>query len=386
MNIAFFHFNGIMPTAGGISRITVNLTSLFRINGIKVFYIGARKTKEYDYDSAQIFLPNTDLMSSENIEFISNFIKDHSITTVINQGALSPLSHIFLAKVKQKTGIKIISCIHNPILTPIKNYPYQKEYLLRKKHLVGVFHLLKTPVMRYILGTLYCRKHRSLYKLMYNESDFIIGLSNGMKDDFAKITKIENLSKFVVIPNFIDTTVSQSECKEKTVLWVGTINIPVKRTDFMLKAWKRLCKQYPEWTLKILGNGPDYNEAVKLSEKYKLSNCTFVGRVNPDEYYNTASILCVTSSYEGFSLVLLEALKYGVTPLAVNSFSTANEILGDGEFGVLSSPFDMDDFCEKLQSLMDDDEIRRNYSNKSKKAIERYSSRSVFSKWEKILS
>lgn len=374
-----------MPTGGGISRITANLTTLFRNNNINVFYIGARKTKEYDYDKEQYFLPEKELVNQNNVQFICDFIYKHNISTIINQGALSPLTHKFLAEVKTQTNVKIISCIHNPILTPINNYAYQREYFLRKHHLTILYNVLKWPITKSFFKLLYKWKHRGLYKLMYRTSDKIVGLSNGMKSDFEEIIDIKNLNNFIVIPNFFEKPNDNQLPKEKLILWVGSLNIPVKRIDFMLKAWKEIGSNYPDWTLLILGNGKDLDESIQLSKRYKLTNCKFLGRVDPTEYYQKASILCVTSSYEGFPLVLLEALNFEVVPLALNSFSTASEILDNGKYGVLAEPFNIDDFCSKLKSLIADESLRIKFKQNSGDALKRYSADSILSDWKKIL-
>ena len=115
--VVFFHMNGIMPERGGISRITANLTSLFRSKGIEVWFIGARKTQEYMYDNAQIFLPSPIFNSEQNYTYFSEFIKNHNIDTVINQGALSIESHRFMSEIKNRVNFVLISCIHNSILT-----------------------------------------------------------------------------------------------------------------------------------------------------------------------------------------------------------------------------------------------------------------------------
>lgn len=103
MNIVFFHSNGIVPTLGGISRITAILGALFVDKGNNVWYIGAQdKHKGQKYCSWQSFLPSSKLFADENIRYIVNFIKEHQVDVIINQCALDHHSAQFLALCKKK--------------------------------------------------------------------------------------------------------------------------------------------------------------------------------------------------------------------------------------------------------------------------------------------
>ena len=390
--VVFFHMNGIMPERGGISRITANLTSLFRSKGIEVWFIGARKTQEYMYDNAQIFLPSPIFNSEQNYTYFSEFIKNHNIDTVINQGALSIESHRFMSEIKNRVNFVLISCIHNSILTPIKNYAYQKEYYLKTQHLGCIFNLLKTPLAKKILIKLYCRKYHVLYKTMYNVSDYIVGLSKGMENEFIEITGINSLTKYRTIPNFTKPDNNRihnnkpEKKRDKTVLWVGSIDLPTKRIDYMLKVWSIVSQSHPDWQLKILGDGPHLEVAKRIAHDLHLSNYSFEGRVNPDSYYASAEILCVTSSHESFSLVLLEALQHGVIPIANNSFYTASEILDGGKYGILTAPFNISNFTSKLDLLITNNSLREEFREKATIALTRYSPEIIFAIWESIMT
>lgn len=385
-NIAFFHTNGIAPECGGISRITSNLTFLFREKGNKVWYIGAKNNGEYEYDKAQVFLPNPELQSTENLEFFTKFINDHNIQTVINQGALSIQTSLFLEKAKQIINFKLISCIHNSILTPIKNYAYQKEYNLKSHHLGIIFKFLKTSIAKKILTQLYKHKHNILFKTIYDASDYVVGLSEGMRNEYLEITNFHSLTKYKTIPNFVTTSnLIINNSRTKTVLWVATVDIPVKRIDYMLDAWSRICDRFPDWQLNILGDGPQLQTAKYIASNLNLKNVNFIGRVDPKNYYTSAEILCVTSSHEAFPMVLLEALQYGVVPIVNNSFHTASEILANGKYGLLAKPFDLNDFTNQLSNLISNDLLRKQLQNQSKSALRKYSPNTIYALWQSII-
>lgn len=69
----------------------------------------------------------------------------------------------------------------------------------------------------------------------------------------------------------------------------------------------RAGKSLPDWHLDIVGDGPDAAALKELAERLRLSNVSFEGFRNPAPYYRRASIFCMTSTFEGFGLVLPEA-------------------------------------------------------------------------------
>lgn len=75
--------------------------------------------------------------------------------------------------------------------------------------------------------------------------------------------------------------------------------------------------------------------------------------------YKRAQIICVSSTYEGFSLVLTEALQYGVIPVAFDSFESVHDIIDTGKNGFLVKPFQINYYANILKSLMFNDNLRQ---------------------------
>ena len=73
---------------------------------------------------------------------------------------------------------------------------------------------------------------------------------------------------------------------------------------------------------------------------------------DPAPYYRKARILCLTSTHEGMPMVINEALSYGCTPIAFNSFHAAEDMLPDRETGRLIPPFSLRLFARELDELM----------------------------------
>ena len=378
--------NGIMPESGGISRITSNLTTLFRRKGLQISLVGFKNLdKNYKYDNCQVFLPNQDyLLCNENINFLAEHLSKNDIRIIINQAALSELAIDFLTAVKGKIDVKIISCIHNSILTPINNIAYQKEYYLRGKNLSFIFWLLRLSPIRKFIKTCYKQKYRHKFKKIFYNSDKVINLVPELAKEFENLANVKLGDKNVIIPNCLDTYKNQDE-KRNIILWVGTVDTSVKRIDYMIEIWGKIYNEIPDWELKILGDGPGLNEAKELSNKYRLERISFVGRVNPQKFYEDASILVVTSSHESFSLVTVEAMSNGVVPIVNNSFPAAKSITNNGEAGVLVEAFNKKSMSNAIIDLCRNVIRRKELSKSAIVFSHKFDFDNVYRRWETLL-
>ena len=93
-----------------------------------------------------------------------------------------------------------------------------------------------------------------------------------------------------------------------------------------------------------------------MSKDLGLKKVHFYGNKNPIEYYKRAKILCMTSAYEGFPLVLAEAQTFGTIPIAFNSFASITDIIKDGDNGLLIEPFNISKYASILSELMENEE------------------------------
>lgn len=387
MNIVFFHGNGILPNFGGISRITDILGNLFVSKGNDVWYIGAQdKHKGQKYSVRQSFLPSADLFSDENLKYIASFVKENKIDTIINQCALDPNSAKFLALCREKAPFLLVSCFHNSILTPVLNGAYQKEYLLKKRGLGWVFNLMNTSIVRYLMTKAYIQKHRKRYLSTINNSDYVVVLCDGQIRELYRMCGLKTSNKVCVIPNGIDINAHFSESKEKIVLWVGTFDYSVKRPDNMLRIWKIVENQHPDWTLLMLGDGPSWQEMQLMSKTLGLNHVVFKGRVVPDEFYRKALIACVTSVHEAFSMVVLEAQRVGCIPVVNNSFTSIPMLIEDRVNGCIVKAFDNADFAKVLSALMDDSEKQKQISRRAIENAKRFSLDNIYEQWKILLN
>ena len=124
---------------------------------------------------------------------------------------------------------------------------------------------------------------------------------------------------------------------------------------------------------------------LRLKKKYQVGNLTFEGFQSPIEYYKRASIICMTSSFEGFPMVLVEAMQFGCVPIAFDSFEAIHDVIIPEKTGELVKPFKIKDYINKLSNLIDDDTKRTTMSDAASMYVARFDVKTIADRWEYIL-
>ena len=389
MNILFFHSNEILPEKGGISRTTYNLTKSLRECGHNVFLLGYRNIyPECTHDINQAFIPSAIGDSFEDMVcFLNLYLRNKSIDIIINQNPFVKLYVDLIYSAKRGLECKVISCYHNTILTPIYNYAYQREYVLKSKKLGLLFYVLKNKFINKLLVEYYICRNRSIYENTIHKSDKVVLLCEGLRDELAKISGLSDSDKYVIIPNMIPENEDiNNVVKKNKVLWVGTFDNNVKRPDLALKIWERLGNNTNGWELHLLGDGPALDEMKSLSKKMKLNNVIFEGRRNPYRFYRESKIIMVTSTHESFSLVTVEAMSNKCVPILFNSFPAAKKIIKGNKTGFLIPAFSIDSFSEKMISLMKNPKILETIGEEAQIESKKYCPINIVELWNRLFN
>jgi len=142
------------------------------------------------------------------------------------------------------------------------------------------------------------------------------------------------------------------------VLAVGRL-IPQKDHATLLRAFAVLRAEHRDARLAILGWGPLEEETRELAGRLGLADSVFLpGRVEPRDWLTRADVFAHSSRWEGFGIVLLEAMLSGL-PIAATRVSAVPEIVADGETGVLVEPGDDQALAAAIGGLLADDAQRR---------------------------
>ena len=120
--------------------------------------------------------------------------------------------------------------------------------------------------------------------------------------------------------------------------------------------------KYPDWSVKIIGDGKERKQLEEMCKSLKLKRVSFEGFQSPIEYYKKASILILTSEYEGFGLVIVEGMSFGVVPVVYGSYSAVYDIIKHKENGMIVQPqngkFEVNEMAKQLAFVMENESKR----------------------------
>lgn len=321
---------------------------------------------------------------------LTDFIEKYKIDIVINMSRFFRHNQIKKAVKESGREVKLMFMQHfapgseikkatyNSGLHLLKLNPYNPIYWLR----ASIYPLLKLP--RNL-------KIKEVYRQTYEDSDKVILLSEGYKQDYCKLGGFTDQSKFVSIPNIFEiqnSNLNNKISKEKRVLILSRMDEIQKRISLALRIWQKieLDPDLYEWQLDIVGSGHNTDIVRRLIKELKLERVNLHGWQPRESFLEKSEILMMTSAYEGLPLSVLEAQAYGCVPIAYNSFASLTDVVTSYEDGVVVDKFeDIDEFTKKLTELMYDSDYREELR---KNAIEKagiFSPDIIVKKWMEIL-
>lgn len=186
-----------------------------------------------------------------------------------------------------------------------------------------------------------------------------------------------------VIPNPITTpSLEVSPLSDKVILAVGRLDNQ-KNFPELIDIWALIAKDYPDWKLRIVGEGYTDVRILKkvkehgLEEQFEL--CPFTKEIQ--KHYLSASIYAMTSAFEGLPLVLVEAESMGLPLVSYACPCGPRDIIRDGQDGFLVEPGDKETFAARLRQLIEDEELRRRMGQAAKINSQRFSLEHVMKQW-----
>lgn len=178
---------------------------------------------------------------------------------------------------------------------------------------------------------------------------------------------------------------AKSNLSYRRVISIGRYDYD-KGNDLLLQIWKRVGEKMPGWSLDIFGNGnrePYQNMLQQLG--LNSSCCHFYGPAkNVKKEYLSSSVFVLPSRYEGFGLVLIEAMACGVPVISFDCENGPRSIITDGVDGFLIPPFDIDAYAEKLLTLMQDQSLRLKMGTNAIETAKQYDIESIGARWKHL--
>lgn len=158
-----------------------------------------------------------------------------------------------------------------------------------------------------------------------------------------------------------------------------------KGFDRLLEAWRRVCGEWPNWKLLIIGAGPEERDLKSLADTLDIRHCVqFVPPVKGlDAVYRHARIYAMSSRAEGFPLVLLEAMAAGL-PSVSFCCTGPDVIIRDGIDGFLVQQNNTDLLAEKLAELMKNEPLRAQFAKNAQQVVTRFSLKNYIDTYENL--
>jgi len=203
---------------------------------------------------------------------------------------------------------------------------------------------------------------------------------------------IKNKFKNVyVMPNPLAFhAVTSLPSKEHTIIAAGRLeDWHTKGFDILIKAWAKICKTHPTWTLKIAGAGTKQQKEfiLNLAQEANIKDRVELLGFQEDlkSLFKKAAIFVLSSRYEGFGLVLIEAMSQGCSCIAADYKGRQKEIITNNENGIIIEPDNIEELSNALTKLLINDKFRREIAEKAIERSHFYDIRNITNKWEELL-
>ena len=274
------------------------------------------------------------------------------------------------ALVQELKGFDIIVGVHAPLATRLASC---KPFLENTK-LIGWIHnsyeALFGENSRYIGPDL--RKH---YEFQLQKLHHTIVLCQYDAQQYSFPTKVI-YNPLTLIPGNV------SHGTSKKFLAVGRFSQQHKGFDLLIQAFHLFAENNKEWTLDIVGEGVEEEIYRKLITEYGLENRITIHPFTNyiQSYYSNAQVYVLSSRWEGFGLVLVEAMAHGL-PIVSSNLPTSQEIMGD--FALYFKNGDIKELAQRLE-----DATHLDWQAKSKEAMEiaqRFNIDHIIEQWKRLL-
>ena len=239
------------------------------------------------------------------------------------------------------------------------------------------FHLMEARGFPYKQIAQYWRRkqEKAVKKL-----DAFVVLTQYDAESWKKI-KVAN-----IIPNSLPFyTAESSSLDKKQIITVGRLS-EQKGFELLVSAWSYIAKKHPNWEIHLYGEGELENELKKSITQNGIEDSFIIHKPvkNIKEKYLESSIYVMSSRFEGFGMVLIEAMACGVPCISFDCPHGPSYIIEDGEDGILVENGNVEQLAEAISTLITDTDKRVAMGKAAKQNVLRYSQENIMKQWESL--
>jgi len=220
----------------------------------------------------------------------------------------------------------------------------------------------------------------------YGRLDALAVLTEADRADYARMlgaahTRVEQ------IPNAVPELGGGMASPDSRVVVAAGRLTPQKGFDLLIAAFAAVVREHPDWQLRIHGAGPQRAELRRLILEHELySNVFLMGpTAQLGEALAQGSIFVLSSRFEGFGMVIVEAMSKGLAVVSFDCPRGPSEIIGDGRDGLLVPELDVPALGAAIAGLAGDRERRAALGAAAVQTARRYDREAIGGRWDALL-
>ena len=278
--------------------------------------------------------------------------------------------------------IVICTCYAYPVLDTIIDVSRQiNAKTIIESHVKGDTVSMKKYIFNHTLAFLFSFWDHYILKKI-KKADCVVTLTQEDKEYWKMYAK-----RIEVIPNVLTITPKKViDYRTKRVIAAGRY-VHQKGFDLLLEAWHRIDKNLSDWNLYIFGN-ENRRPYQRIVDKYDMNHHVHLMPATPEivEEFSKSSIFVLSSRFEGFGLVLAEAMSCGLPCVSFDCPYGPRDIITDMEDGILVENGNIEALSKAIERLMTNEDLRRSMGEKARINVARYNSSNIMNRWEELLS
>ncbi|WP_044110591.1 glycosyltransferase family 4 protein [Xylanibacter brevis] len=258
----------------------------------------------------------------------------------------------------------------------------------------SAFRLIESHVACYTVKKTYDYRNKPFHRLIaarYDDvvlnkvakADYFISLTQGDAADWSQY-----VPNVIVIPNpvtYIPETVIPHNGTSHRIICVGRLH-EQKGFDLLIDAFSIVANRCSGWRIDIFGEGSNKEVLERKIRHYNLESSITLNSPISNIYdeYQRSDFLVLSSRYEGFGLVLVEAMSCGIPCVSFKCKYGPEEIIIDGENGLLAENGNVEDLAAKMLWMIEHEEERKMMGKQARKDVHKYEMNVIMTKWDEL--
>ena len=346
---------GFRLSGGGSDKVMANLSKFFHSEGLNVHIIIFHDELGYEYSGTVFNLgkikseSNTLLNKIKRFYAFKTYIKKQQFDYIIDfRFRIHLLQEILISKWIYKT--KAIYTVHS---SSIKHYMPESSFFTR---------------------------------YIYGDCNAMVAINKQMKTIIEDQHQLKNMTTIynpVSIPQLKQSDLDDVEINTEFIIGVGQYDTNVKQFDKLIEAYAQSVLPEKNTALVILGTGQLKAELIKIADSYNLSHLVHLlgFKSNPYKYMAKAKFYVLTSQFEGFPMVLIEALACKTPVVAFDCLTGPSEIIQNKKNGILVENQNTNQLIKAMNVMITDTKLYENCKLNAEKSIENYTLDVIGKQW-----